>query len=188
MTGRERFGKRKTVILILVKVFSLLPQAVLIFFWDCISRNSQILFVGLRYVILKCLSKSCGDNIKIGTNVQILGWKNLSLGDNVSIHSNCYIDANGGITIKNNVSIAHNSTVLSSNHTWDDLSCPIKYNPLKFASVTIDDDVWIGCGVRILAGVNIGKRSIVAAGAVVNREIEHGSIMGGIPAKLIKRI
>lgn len=57
-----------------------------------------------------------------------------------------------------------------------------------FASVVIEDDVWIGCGVRILSGVKISERSVVAAGAVVNKQFERRSLIGGVPAKLIKKL
>ncbi|WP_346986128.1 acyltransferase [Chryseobacterium sp. POE27] len=187
-TGRDKFKKNSKVINLFVKIFSALPKTVLIFIWDCISNKSQVLFIGIRYIILKSLIKECGENVKIGTNVQILGWQKLSIRDNVSIHANCYIDANGGITIDKNVSIAHNSTILSSNHSWYDESLPIKYNPIVFDEVIISEDVWIGCGCRILAGARVGKRSIIAAGAVVNRNVETKSIVGGVPAKLIKKI
>ncbi|VDH05093.1 acyltransferase [Bergeyella zoohelcum] len=187
-TGRQKFFKNKKIINLFVKIFRLLPDFILQFFWDCISRYSQIVFVALRYIILKSRIKSCGDNVKIGTNVQILAWDKLSIGHNVSIHSNCYIDANGTIEIGNNVSIAHNTSILSANHDWKDLSLPIKYNPVVLSKVIIHDDVWIGCGCRILADVCISNRSVIAAGAVVNKNVEKNTIVGGIPAKLIKQI
>lgn len=187
-TGREKFNRNKKVIGVLVKLFRLFPKSFLLFIWNCTSNHSQIIFVGVRYVILKSLLRSCGDNIKIGTNVQILGWEKLSIGTNVSIHSNCYIDANGEIEIKDDVSIAHNSTILSTNHDWNDSSLPIKYNPVTFGKVVIYNDVWIGCGCRILAGVNIASRSIIAAGAVVNKNVQSNTIVGGVPAKIIKQI
>ncbi|GEM62184.1 acetyltransferase [Sphingobacterium faecium NBRC 15299] len=187
-SGRDQFKKSKFIINLFYKLFNCFPKVLLIYVWNCMSNHSQILFVGLRYVILKCLIKNIGENIKIGTNVQILGWNNLEIGDNVSIHSNCYIDANGGIKIGNNVSIAHNSTILSANHDWTDESVPIKYNPVTFKPVTISDDVWVGCGCRILAGVKINSRSVIAAGAVVNKDIESNTIVGGVPAKILKRI
>lgn len=187
-TGREKFKRNKGTIFFLVKLFRFFPKSVLQFLWNCSANHSQILFVGLRYIILKARIKSCGDNVKIGTNVQILGWDKLSIGSNVSIHSNCYIDANGEIEIGDNVSVAHNSTILSTNHDWTDITIPIKYNPVVFASVSIFDDVWIGCGCRILAGVHIQNRAIIAAGAVVNKDVDSNVIVGGIPAKIIKKI
>lgn len=187
-TGRVIFKKNRILINTFVRLFSLLPKGVLQFIWDCICNHSQIIFIGLRYIILKTLVKSCGENVKVGTNVQILGWQNLLIGENVSIHSNCYIDATGTIEIGDNVSIAHNSTILSTNHDWVDLSVPIKYNPVKFGMVVVSENVWIGCGSRILAGVRIGSRSIIAAGAVVNKDVKSNTIVGGIPAKIIKNI
>ncbi|WP_220727602.1 acyltransferase, partial [Marinilactibacillus psychrotolerans] len=84
------------------------------------------------------------------------------------------------------VSIAHSTSILSSDHTWDDKSLPIKYNKLSLKPVTIKSDVWLGCGVRILAGSFINKRVVIAAGAVVNKTIESNILAGGIPAKKIK--
>lgn len=187
-TGREKFKKNKVLINVLVKSFRILPNFFLIFIWNSSANHSQLFFVGIRYIILKILIKSCGDNVKIGTNVQILGWEKLTIGSNVSIHSNCYIDANGIIEIGDNVSIAHNTTVLSTNHGWINNSLPIKYNPVIFEKVTISNDVWVGCGCRILAGVKIGSRSVIAAGAVVNKNVESNIIVGGVPAKKIKDI
>ncbi|AZB23010.1 acyltransferase [Kaistella haifensis] len=112
----------------------------------------------------------------------------MELGNNVSIHPMCYIDAAGGIKIGSNVSIAHSTTLISTNHTWDNVDLPIKYNPETFAEIIIEDDVWIGCGVRILAGVKIRRRSVVAAGAVVNKSFDNNALIGGVPAKFLKAI
>lgn len=187
-TGREKFKQNQRIINLLVIIIKILPQSFRVFLWDWSNRYCQVLFIGLRYVLLKTLIKQCGSNVKIGTNVQIVNWNGLEIGNNVSIHANCYIDAAGEIKIGNNVSIAHNCSLLSTNHGWEDISLPIKYNPVIFSKVFIEDDVWLGCGCRILAGVKISVRSIVAAGAVVNKSIESNSIYGGIPARLIKKI
>ena len=141
-----------------------------------------------RYILLKNLCKSCGNNVSIHQNVFIYGFENLSFGNNVSIHPMNYIDANGEIIIGNNVSIAHSSTLISTNHSYNDITVPIKYNPITYAPIFIHDDVWIGCGCRILSGVKIYSRSIIAAGAVVNKDVQAKSIYGGVPAKYIKGI
>jgi acetyltransferase-like isoleucine patch superfamily enzyme len=104
----------------------------------------------MRYIILKSLIKECGDNVRIGKNVIILNWEDLTIGENISIHANCYIDAAGRIYIGNNVSIAHNTSLLSSGHTWSVSEVPIKYNAVKLLPLVIRDDIWIGCGCRIL--------------------------------------
>src|SRR5690554_3673757 len=164
-TGREKFKRNKRLLEFLAKIFKLFPKSVLLYMWNCTANHSQILFVGIRYIILKALVRSCGDNVKIGANVQIMGWHKLSIGTNVSIHCNCYIDAHGEIKIGDNVSIAHNSTILSTNHDWSNPTLPIKYNSMIPIRVVVENDVWIGCGCRILAGIKIGERAVVAAGA-----------------------
>ena len=111
-----------------------------------------------------------------------------SFGDNVSIHPFCYLEGAGGIEIGNNVSLAHVTSVLSVNHTWSYSELPIKYNPIEHAPVKICDDVWIGCGCRIMAGVTVYSRSIIAAGAVVTKDVEPNTLVGGVPAKCIKSI
>ncbi|MBE6341041.1 MAG: acyltransferase [Bacteroidales bacterium] len=144
--------------------------------------------IGIRYVLLKSLAKDIGDNVSIRENVIILSPKSLSIGKNVSVHPNCYIDAAGGITIGDNVSIATSSILISTSHTWDNEEIPIKYNPMKSTPIKIDNDVWIGCNVKIIGPCHIGERSICAAGAVVKGEIVRHCIVGGVPAKTIKTI
>ena len=187
-TGRDKFRKYKAIISFLIAVNALLPAGINYLLLRFFRNTNGAFGLLTRYIIVKNLAKSCGDNVSIQPNVFLFNLKNLSLGSNISIHPLCYLDAAGGISIGNNVSIAHNSSVLSTNHTWDDLSVPIKYNHETFDQVSIADDVWIGCGCRILAGVNIATRTVIAAGAVVNKNTEGYAVYAGIPAKLIKKI
>ncbi|WP_242927535.1 acyltransferase [Pontibacter vulgaris] len=188
ITGRQKFKKNIFLINLLVAGFKTLPKALHVFIWDLVSPFSQLPFVGLRYILLKCLIKKCGDNVRVGKNVNFIYWEFIEIGDNVSIHPNCYIDGAGGIKIGNDVSIAHNTSILSADHNWSDYTLPIKYNSVTTKSVFINNDVWIACGCRILGGVNINSRAIVAAGAVVNRDVRSNAIFGGVPARLIKEI
>ena len=146
------------------------------------------IFMGVRYICIKRLAAKCGDNVAIFPHVTLNHIDKLMIGDNVSIHTMCYLDAFGGINIGNNVSIAHQTSLISFDHTYSDSSKPIKYNHIKKGLITIEDDVWIGCGCRILQGVKIGTRSIIAAGAVVNSETLPKHIYGGVPAQIIKEI
>ncbi len=139
-------------------------------------------------MLVKNLFLSCGNNVSISQGVFLRGIGNISIGENVSIHPMCYIDGTGGLKIGDNVSIAHASSILTTNHAWDDMDIPIKYNKITYGVVTIESDVWIGCGCRILAGINIASRSIVAAGAVVDKNVEPNVIVGGVPARVIKRM
>lgn len=136
----------------------------------------------VRYCLAKALLKSCGDCVFFGPNVSIRSWEQLSIGSRCSVHANTWIDAAGEIQIGDDVAIAHNSSIITSNHGWQNTDIAIKENPVSLEPVIIENDVWIGCGVRILAGVHIAERSVIGAGAVVTKDIPAGSIAIGVPA------
>ena len=188
MTGRERFRKYHKIISGLAICFSIFGKKGNYFFLKLCRNTNGKLGLVLRFLFLKNSAESVGLNVSVQPGVFLLNIAKLKIGNNVSIHPMCYIDAEGGINIGNDVSIAHSSSVLSTNHDWSDQNVPIKYNKVTFGKVTINDDVWIGCGVRILAGVEIGTRAVVAAGSVVNKNVEGRSVVAGIPAKMIKSI
>lgn len=188
MRGRELFKSIFFVINCVAKIFALTPLFFRLYIWDLISFFEGYISLGLRYLILRTSAKEAGQNIFIGKHVTIKNIKKLSIGTNVSIHSFSYIDALGDIIIGNDVSIAHHVSILSFNHSWDNSCLPIKYNPIEMKPVIINDDVWIGCGVRIMPGVTIGSRCVVAAGSIVTKNVPPGSLVAGSPAKVIKKI
>jgi len=171
-----------------INILSLLP----LYFRKIIFNTGRNLpsMLGLywRYIAFKSISPKSGENIYIAQNIYIKNIENIIVGSNVSIHEMCYLDGYGGITIKDNVSIAHSSSLISFDHTYNDMNIPIKYNPSLKKKIIIHDDVWIGAGVRILGDTNINKRSIIAAGSVVTKNTEKYSIYGGVPAKKIKQL
>lgn len=188
ITGRHKFSKFKSVIVFLVKLNSLLPSFLNRGLLRLFGRTSGKVGLLIRYILIKNLAKKCGDNVSIHPNVYLFNVEHISFGDNVSIHPLCYLEGVGELSIGDNVSIAHNSSIMTTNHGWSDTSKPIKYNEQTNSEVIINSDVWVGCGCRILSGVEVGSRSIIAAGAVVVKNIEPNSIVGGIPAKVIKKI
>lgn len=117
---------------------------------------------------------------------------NIFIGDNVGIGPNCFISAtNAKFIIKGNCAIAEGFTVHTGNHAnvlgkfvkdLNDSNKPKGYDK----DVIVEKDVWIGCNVTLLSGVHIGRGAIVAAGAVVSRDIPPYSVAGGIPARIIK--
>ncbi|MGX5631086.1 acyltransferase [Bacillus thuringiensis] len=186
MRNRDKVKKYKKVIDILIKLFLLLPKPIVKSILTYNRRNSSKVAMLLNYLCVKRLAKSCGENVAIYSNVYLLNIEDLEIGDNISIHPMCYIDAIGGIQIKDDVSIAHATTILSSEHIHDDLLVNIKDQGLRFKKTVIENNVWIGAGVRILSGTQIKSGSIVAAGAVVKKEVQENLIVGGVPAKLLK--
>ena len=76
--------------------------------------------------------------------------------------------------------------MLSTEHRFDVKDTPIRESGLLAKPTAIEDDVWIGAGAIILAGVTVGRGGVVAAGAVVRKDVAPGSIVGGVPARLLK--
>lgn len=186
MNGRIFFKKYSRQINVIYKIYANIPYFLRIIIYKLLGVG-KLGFI-LRYFNLKLNSISIGENIYFAKQCVFKNSKYFSCGVNLSIHEFCYIDAAGGIEIGDNVSIAHNCSLVSFEHTWADLETPIKYNPTKLNSIKIGNDVWLGCGVRVLAGTVIEDRVIVAAGAVVKGTLESGYLYGGIPAKKLKKL
>jgi acetyltransferase-like isoleucine patch superfamily enzyme len=139
------------------------------------------------------LNTEHGGKIAIGNNCELLyGVLIMTYGGFVEIGNNCSINpytvlyGHGGLKIGNNVLIAGHTLIIPSNHNFDDLSKPIYHQGETKKGIVIEDDVWIGSGCRILDGVTIHSGAIVAAGAVVTKDVPPFSIVGGVPAKVIK--
>ena len=113
------------------------------------------------------------------------GVGNVIIGDNSLVGmSNVII---GPVTIGNNVILAQNVVASGLNHEYKDVTVPIHLQPVTTATITIEDDCWIAANVVITSGVTIGKHSVIAAGAVVTKDIPPYSIAAGNPAKVIKQ-
>jgi len=93
----------------------------------------------------------------------------------------------GPVNIGNDIMFAQNITVSGLNHGYEDISTPISLQPTSTSPITIEDEVWIGANSVIVAGVTVGKHSVVAAGSIVTRDVPPYSIVAGNPAKLLKQ-
>ena len=94
----------------------------------------------------------------------------------------------GPVEIGNNVNLAQGITVTALNHNFSDTNKRIDEQGVSTTPVTIEDDVWIGANAVILPGVTIGEHCVVAAGAVVTKDVPPHSLVAGVPAKVIKKI
>lgn len=128
--------------------------------------------------------KKCGKNVFIMHDAWFKMAHNITIGDDVRIHNMTYIDASGGIEIGSHIGISPGVQIYSQNHgiRKDE---PYYGQPYRLEKVTIEDDCWIGAGAILTAGVTIKKGTIVAAGAVVTKNTEPYSIVGGVPARKI---
>jgi acetyltransferase-like isoleucine patch superfamily enzyme len=145
-----------------------------------------------RFFKRKFIEISTGRSIPrlyVGRDVRVSGTDRLLIGRNVALQDWGFFSAHGGLTIGNNVAIGHRCSILTTEHGFDDPELLINEHPILESPVKIEDDVWIGANVTILAGVEIGPRTIIAAGAVVTKPFPDGyAIIGGIPARIIKRL
>ena len=110
--------------------------------------------------------------------------KNITIGNHVFINSDCKFQDQGGITIDDGALIGHGVVLATLNHDMD----PAKRQQLHPAPIHIGKCVWIGANATITGGVTIGDNSIVAAGAVVTKDVPANVVVGGVPAKFIKKI
>lgn len=188
MNGRDSFKRYEKLIRLMVLVSNFIPKFLFDFMWNITSVSESKVAILIRYLYAHKYTSKCGVNVFIGKHVILKNIDSLVLGNNISIHAFSYLDSYGGIEIGSDVSIANHTSIISFNHTYEDEKFPIKYNPVIKGKITIDSDVWIGNGVRILPNVRVGSRSVVAAGAVVTKAVPEKCIVGGIPAKLIKQL
>ena len=110
--------------------------------------------------------------------------KHIKIGKNVFINHACTFLDLGGITIEDDVQIGPKVNLITENHPV----APSQRKNLDLKSIVIKRNAWIGAAATILPGVTVGENSIVAAGAVVNKDVPPDTIVGGIPARIIRRI
>lgn len=110
--------------------------------------------------------------------------KNIKVGEGVFINACCHFQDHGGVTIGDGCQIGHNVVFATLNHG---ISPEDRVNTYP-APITLGKNVWIGSNATILQGVTIGDNAIVGAGAVVTKNVAANTIVGGVPARVIKRI
>jgi acetyltransferase-like isoleucine patch superfamily enzyme len=126
------------------------------------------------------------DSILVASGVIRRKGVGIKIGSNTGINARAYLGGQGGISIGDYVIIGPDVKIFSENHIYSDISTPIKFQGESRKGVIIEDNCWIGAGSIILDGVHLGKGCVVAAGAVVTKSFSDNSIIGGVPAKLLK--
>lgn len=137
------------------------------------------------WIASKCLDAAGGKN-NIESGAYFGSGKGITLGVNSGLGVNCQIQP--PCEIGDNVLMGPDVVILTLNHEYSDIHKPIGWQGMRpRKKVTIGNDVWLGQRVMIMPGVAIGDGSIVAAGAVVTKDIPPYSIVGGVPAKVLKK-
>lgn len=110
--------------------------------------------------------------------------RNITVGRDVFINAGCHFQDHGGVTIGDGCQIGHNVVFATLNHG---LSPEDRQNTYP-APIVLGRNVWVGSNATILQGVTIGDNAVIAAGAVVTKDVEPATVVGGVPAKVIRRI
>jgi acetyltransferase-like isoleucine patch superfamily enzyme len=151
-----------------------------------------------EYCLIDCLSRegiSVGRNFKLGAysrmivsgSIADLG-KGIAIGDNVGIGEFAYIGGAGGVVIGADCIIGQYLSVHPENHSFSDPDRLIRDQGVNRQGIKVGPGCWIGAKVTILDGVSIGKGSVIAAGSVVTSSFPDRSVIGGVPARLIKSL
>jgi acetyltransferase-like isoleucine patch superfamily enzyme len=166
-------------------------------------RNKRYISVGRNFIAedyceIIGLSRhgiTFGDRVTVGRFAMIrptryygggeLG-EGLVVGNNSNIGAYCYVGCSGGIRIGNNVMMSPRVSLYAENHNFADVTRPMKEQGVTRKPIVIEDDCWIASHSVILAGVTIGRGSIVAAGSVVTADVPPYSIVAGVPARVIR--
>lgn len=128
-----------------------------------------------------------GDRCTIRSHAQVYAMGgSVSIGDRCSVNPYAVLYGTGGLRIGNHVRIASHTVIVAAAHKFDRRDIPICEQGSDALGIVIGDDVWIGAGARVLDGVRIGHGAIIAAGAVVTRDVPPFAIVGGVPARLIR--
>ena len=150
------------------------------------------LFIDLNCTIRGGVNISMGDGVGFGIRNQIYaglerGDALIEIGDGCRFNSDCMINADcgGEIRLGQQVILGPNVLMRASNHRFSRKDIPICQQGHTPGKIIIDDDVWIGANVVLLPNVHIGCGAIVGAGAVVNKDVDSYTIVGGVPAKRI---
>ena len=148
----------------------------------CFKLNHTMPFTDDYNNLVKELFGEIGEGSRVMVPTTVVRGQNVRIGKNVVVMNNSLFMSAGGITIEDDVLVAANSQIISNNHD------PEEHQILTCKPVVLKRNCWIGAGATILPGVTVGENAIVGAGSVVTKDVEANTVVGGIPAKLIKRL
>lgn len=138
----------------------------------------------LRQMMSRLIGKRVDDTFRMFPPFYTDFGKNIKIGKNVFFNSGCHFQDQGGIEIGDGTLIGHQVVIATLNHDPD----PEKRGDMFPRPVKIGAKVWIGSHATLLPGVTVGEGAIVAAGAVVTRDVPPRSVVAGVPARVIKSI
>ncbi len=153
------------------------------------------------YIDQGCYLHACPNGIAIGANsivmhgavLHVYNFRDLpkahiKIGKNSLIGEYSIVRGQGGVVIGDRVYTSPFTQIIAVNHVFEDPNRPFVEQGITAQGIEIENDVWIGAGAIITDGVCVGKGAVVAAGAVVTKDVPAHTVVGGVPASVIKRI
>lgn len=138
----------------------------------------------LRVLFAKLFGKPVEPSFRVFPPFYTDFGKNMTIGKNVFINACCHFQDHGGITLGDGCLIGHNVVFATLNHDFN----PEKRASMHSAPIVLGRNVWVGANSTILQGVTVGDNAIIAAGAVVTKDVAANTVVGGVPAKYIRNI
>lgn len=187
LTVRVRLGRVSGFVLCERKVRLYYPRSIRAGRSFSLEEGCEIVGLAKRGVVF-------GNRCTVGrfatirpTNVLVNeAGEGLKLGDNSNIGPYSFIGCSGYIELGHNVMMGPRVSLLAENHNFEQTNIPMKDQGVTRGTIVIEDDCWLGANCSVLSNVRIGRGSIVATGAVVTKDVPPYSIVGGVPAKIIK--
>jgi acetyltransferase-like isoleucine patch superfamily enzyme len=157
-------------------------------------RDSSVTIDPTSWIAPRSVIKVCGGGtIRIGRNCEIHPYSMIltyggaiEVGDNCSLNPFAIIYGHGGVRIGNSVRIAAHTVIVPANHNPRSDGVPLHLAGATGKGITIDDNVWLGTGCRILDGVHLARNVIVGAGSVVTRSVPENTTVVGVPARVVR--
>lgn len=162
-------------------------------FWDlcqeairlCMELNSNYHTPEeIRQIMGRLTGREVGEGFTLFPPFYTDFGKNIAIGRNVFINSGCHFQDQGGIAIGDGALIGHNVVLATVNHALE----PEKRRRNRYVPIRIGENVWIGSNATILPGVTLGDWAVVAAGAVVTKDVPPMTVVGGVPARVLRTI
>jgi acetyltransferase-like isoleucine patch superfamily enzyme len=157
-------------------------------------RSDAISIDPSSWVAARSVIKVCGGGtIRIGRNCEIHPLSmiltyggDIEIGDNCSLNPFAIVYGHGGVRIGNSVRIGAHTVIIPANHNPPSDDIPLDSSGMTCRGITIEDNVWLGVGCRVLDGVHLSRNVIVGAGSVVSRSMPANATVAGVPARIIK--
>ncbi|MDJ0923709.1 MAG: acyltransferase [Acidimicrobiia bacterium] len=168
------------------------PTAFYTMFWRMFDKTPASMLQGfaipLRRILAQRIFKHCGDNTIIHHNVLFNVGSNIELGEGALLNRYVMLDDRASLRIGAYTMVAAGVTIETHTHPFDDFTQPIAISGRAGRAVTIGPNTVLGYNTVVMAGVTIGERCIVGANSVVTKDVPDFTVVGGVPAKPIKRI